>query len=1117
MSAATTSSVLAAEPNYYRSIKYPSPFFDLSTTYLPDNIKDLFQWCEFYFLTNPLVNTVITKLAEYPITDILIEHEDDKIRNKWERFSTDKLKLRSFCIETGWDYYTFGIAYVSLKFPFVKELKCPSCNTWFSAEGHKTRWKFHNLRFSFQCPKCGARSSPEVRDVYLKNIERVGLMRWNPKQVHVSYNELTGESNYYYKPPGTLVNDLQLGLKDVVVNTPQVIIEAIRHPGRSLELVKSNLYVLKRPSLSSKDTGYGVPAILPVLKDLYYLQVLKRAQEAIAMEHVIPLRTIFPQAASPSGDPIGTLNLTDWRREVRAELANWKKDPNYLPVLGFPLGTENIGGDGRALLLAQEIQTWSDLIVSGMGVPIELIRGGVSWCLDLDSYIFTSNGLQKMRELVPEDKAAPGNFIVPTHLGTKEALLVHNTGKKKLAEVTTKLGLNSRPSHDHRFLVLNPDLSTKWKKTSELQPGDKIAVKAGKNIWPQETPSTKGYIEKAEKYLRETTTVGPKPKQRTPKLPEELTTSLAKILGYLVAEGHCCKPREQVFYQKDKDALYDFIDCVEDAFGYRPSFTENEKGVCIVDLARRKLVGFLRALGLTEKSPEKVVPPIIRRAPKHLVAAFISAYFEGDGGVEDVEEKQVVAATSKSRVLLQEVQLLLLNMGIVSSLYPPYPERVCWSLHIRSEYVDVYAETIGFISKRKRSVLSNRSSTAKTHVGERLPYAKEALDTFRAENFDGRSCWTKAPCSPRLDKEEYTSKELAEVLHVDFTRICQHVKEGRISGSRRRGAGYDYYIFPLEEVKRFITTYGARVRRTVPARGGWGATYSKLEGADWSFVKERDPILYERIAFLLDTKYIWDEVKEVSLFDYEVPMGDLTVHEDASYIADGLICHNSGSSVSLRILENKFLCYISQLEDMLGFVINMVSAYTGWDRAKAKFRPFKMADDLQRKMFLLQLNQSGKISDKTLLQECDLEVIDEEKLMKGEAERRATMIEAQQKNMAEIQGKAMLTQGKYQQKAEEEALKHQEELGQPQVGEDQGTRMEMNLSGAADRIFNQLQGMAPPDATRYMAALKTRYPDLAEVVTNLVMQQGSQAQGAPEGQMAALPEQKPPRRELSPV
>ena len=122
-----------------------------------------------------------------------------------------------------------------------------------------------------------------------------------------------------------------------------------------------------------------MPLVMPVLKDLHYLGILRRSQEAIAQEHIVPLRIVFPQGGTATSDPYSMVNLGEWKNEVQRQLSQWKIDPNRIPVMPLPLGYQTIGGNGRALVLHNEYRVWSEHIVAGMGVPPEFVFGGIQY------------------------------------------------------------------------------------------------------------------------------------------------------------------------------------------------------------------------------------------------------------------------------------------------------------------------------------------------------------------------------------------------------------------------------------------------------------------------------------------------------------------------------------------------------------------------------------------------------------------------------------------------------------------------------------------------------------------------------------------------------------------
>ena len=361
-----------------QGVNYPSPFFDIAHTYLPVTVKQLFKWCRYYFLTNPLINATVFKLSEYPVTDIIIDHEDPEVKKRWTEYFQDHLRYRSFQVESGLDFHAYGNGYVSLGFPFKKFLFCNACNFRDEASKIRANWIFTNFNFRLTCPRCGRVGDATPKDVYYKNASGIKTIRWNPEDVEVRYNDMTGDYTYFYDIPAIIRNDIVIGRKDVVDGIPQVFIQAMREQ-KGVIFSKDNFFHMRRPTLAGQDRGVGVPLLLPVLKDTFYLQVMKKAQEAILVEHIVPLRVIFPQAGSGSSDPYTTINLIDWRDQIAQEIARWRTDNNYIPILPLPIGNQTIGGDGRALLLTQEITTWSEQILNGMGVPLEFIKGGMSY------------------------------------------------------------------------------------------------------------------------------------------------------------------------------------------------------------------------------------------------------------------------------------------------------------------------------------------------------------------------------------------------------------------------------------------------------------------------------------------------------------------------------------------------------------------------------------------------------------------------------------------------------------------------------------------------------------------------------------------------------------------
>lgn len=361
-----------------QGVAYPSPFFDLAHTYLPPTVKQMFKWCRYYYLTQPLIAAVVNKMAEYPITDLVIDTDNKGLRDKWENFFESDIQLRSRLIDIGLFYHCYGNALGSLMHPFVKWLKCKYCGNTVMAK--KATYRFRTYEFHLTCDRCQQTGHALVEDQYLQTSGGTRIILWNPEDVDIVFNPITQETMYFYSLPIQTLNDMAVGRREVVEQLPQVFIDAAKKR-KSVTLNKDNLFHLKRPSVLSgpRDTGWGTPLVLPVLKDVFYLQIMKKAQEAILLERIVPLTVIFPQQAAGTADPYTSVNLVDWKEHIAQEIQRWRLDRNYIPILPLPIGNQVIGGDGRALLMSQEIKIWSDQIIAGMGVPNEFIYGGLQW------------------------------------------------------------------------------------------------------------------------------------------------------------------------------------------------------------------------------------------------------------------------------------------------------------------------------------------------------------------------------------------------------------------------------------------------------------------------------------------------------------------------------------------------------------------------------------------------------------------------------------------------------------------------------------------------------------------------------------------------------------------
>ncbi|MBI4449964.1 hypothetical protein HY634_02815, partial [Candidatus Uhrbacteria bacterium] len=195
---------------------------------------------------------------------------------------------------------------------------------------------------------------------------------------------------------------------------------------------------------------------------------------------------------------------------------------------------------------------------------------------------------------------------------------------------------------------------------------------------------------------------------RTPKasLPEQLlvTPELARLLGYIVSEGHV-GARCVLVTNRDQEVLADVQRCL-DAIGIR--WFQRRDGTVVV--SARVFIALIGALGAGGLAGAKRVPPFLFNCSNTIVAEFLRAYFEGDGGVES----HAVTACSKSQALLSDFAYLLTRFGITVRLAERTKQATNSGARGRygvltvsgQEDIGRFAEAVGFVTERKRRALS---------------------------------------------------------------------------------------------------------------------------------------------------------------------------------------------------------------------------------------------------------------------------------------------------------------------------------------------------------------------------------------------------------------------------
>jgi hypothetical protein len=370
---------------------YANPHSTIAIKDIPVNIKQVMRLTRFYYNTDSLLGAIVDKMSEYPITEIVIKEKDiltEATRGKWDTMLNVTLDLRRVMIQMNVDKYVYGNSFWYLYYPFVRYCVCEKCKKRFPIGSFKdlrakpsfnSRKKFE-LKVDAICPGCSEGTEKRTFTVEDRKSEaRSGLtmVRMDPIRMELEYNPVTGMRRWYWNPPKRIRDGLMNGDRTIIDSTEMKVLEAVFHNHKIL-MNKERLWVAQADTQPGFWEGWGIPPIFRVLEDVYYYKILRRANEALAHEHVTPLRIISP-AGTGDVSPQRTMNLTDWQNRIRNEMFKFKRDPNHILTSPLPLNVEQVWGQARVMMVSAEMEAAARTIGAGVGCPIEMILGGLNW------------------------------------------------------------------------------------------------------------------------------------------------------------------------------------------------------------------------------------------------------------------------------------------------------------------------------------------------------------------------------------------------------------------------------------------------------------------------------------------------------------------------------------------------------------------------------------------------------------------------------------------------------------------------------------------------------------------------------------------------------------------
>ena len=463
----------------------------------------------------------------------------------------------------------------------------------------------------------------------------------------------------------------------------------------------------------------------------------------------------------------------------------------------------------------------NNAIREGRGIILAATSSGK--CINKDSYIFVHDkGMFKIGSLLENIKPKESkDYIVDistplTNSKRDTTSKIYRDGESLSWSLTTRFKYNICGTPIHRVKIINSKTGNiEWETLSNINKKDYLVLVKNQQVFGCNT---------------------------------SLSLEDAYLYGLLVGDGSYTTKNQIRLTTQDKH-IQDVWDKYWEKRNikthiYLDNRSINKKELVVCSQKERERIykhGFFLV-----QCHEKTVPNIILQSPKDRVCAFIRGLYETDGWLE---ENGAICIAFSSKQLIVELQLILLNIGIISGYRVKKTKcKDSYVLSIYGEYTKTFIKEIGFDEKGYK-------------IKNYIKYLPKIKGDYRDTNYD---------IVPHQNQRLETIREIIKKHHV----LKNIFKSSPITDSALRS-----WIKGIKKPKK----------RNLKNFTEW---IKKLQ------IKELDYYIKE-LEVLLDEDFYYIEVlnKEQVLSDNY----DFVVPNTHSFNGNGFINHNT--NLATRIIQ----------------------------------------------------------------------------------------------------------------------------------------------------------------------------------------------------------------------
>ncbi len=369
---------------------FDDPFLLPSSNSMPTELQSALDFCLYLYYLNPLYRRASIRVISHFVTDIEFEGKtgDQRERDEFKDYLINKLDILGALLEIGQEWSCYGNGFLRLHLPFDRVLVDHRNGAYreyaLSMFGNDVKYDYKAMKYDVPDPLTFDRPKDKRTRVKLDFIDRpardkdrIRLRKIDPRQVVLQHSFLSGKTQVLYRFEPEFVTLIRNSVMYQVNETPMSMLKAIAMEQDFL-FNEGQVFHFRAPTISGvSNFGWGMPETIANYRHIHQLQVLRKIDEAVGLDYMLPFRIFSPVSSQQANDPMNYVLLSRWGTEIKEVIRRRRVDPFAMHALPFPVTYQEFGAQGKSLAPKELVEYHNTVLLDAMGYPAELFKGSI--------------------------------------------------------------------------------------------------------------------------------------------------------------------------------------------------------------------------------------------------------------------------------------------------------------------------------------------------------------------------------------------------------------------------------------------------------------------------------------------------------------------------------------------------------------------------------------------------------------------------------------------------------------------------------------------------------------------------------------------------------------------